>query len=952
MPTVAQLAANVKVEGVTQAEAQLATFSGALTKTTAGHANAARSAADHTRSMRALGTGALLAGGSLAAGLGLGARASADLETALAPIGTLLGANSKDAASLDDAMRGLIANSPQSADELGMAAYTILSAGISGTTNVMGTLRASQQLSAAGLGSVKEATDLVTSAMNSYKSEGLDANTASQMLFGTITQGKTTTAGLAQGFGNIAPLAAAAGVSFKDLLSATAAMTGTGQSASEAYTGLRGVITNVLKPSKDAADAAETLGINFSAAHLRNVGLPKFLDEIKTAADGNNDAIVPLFGSVEAMNQVLGLTGPQAKAFAANLNGIAEQGKNLAARSQEMGDTAANSFAKMKNSLMVATAEAFTPFVPVLTAIAEGIGGVARDFNTLPGPVKEAAVVLAMVTAGGLLTFGVLQKVTTGVQAAKAGFDLIKNSKVLEDFRAGLNGVATEGSSLSNKLGSLTNMSGGTGGALAGMGSRALGAGAIFATTAPLINHFTDNTILANGAAGAMAGMTFGPWGAAIGGALGAASGALGLFSDDAEEAKKKISGLAAEINKLSDQKALGKFLSTDILATADQGVDALTNRLKKLAEDSPAAAESVMNGFKKMGDASAGLASANMTGNEAYKALLPTYEKAIKASQDAAAATEHHAKRNQELIKPLDDSAKAEQAMADKTKALKDAEDAAKKSLDDFNTSLDSLVGKGPAVVDAQVGFAKSLDDLTAAAKENTGNWDINTEAGRKHISTVTDAIERSKTLTQAVLDQTGSYDAAKFALGGTTAKLWDQLQATGLTTQATRDLLVQMYGIPADQAANINSNAELVAWLMAGLHGQIDSIPATKEVTVDMKVKTTIDPANPFGLGTVTNPFGLPQRARGGFITSPEVSLIGEAGPELILPLNDQQRSMSLLAQSSLPMPVLAGGGGGNSYSIQVSVGVGAQPSEVGREIVDYIKKYERSSGAGWRN
>ena len=45
-----------------------------------------------------------------------------------------------------------------------------------------------------------------------------------------------------------------------------------------------------------------------------------------------------------------------------------------------------------------------------------------------------------------------------------------------------------------------------------------------------------------------------------------------------------------------------------------------------------------------------------------------------------------------------------------------------------------------------------------------------------------------------------------------------------------------------------------------------------------------------------------GVRGHAEGGFITSPELALIGEAGPELVLPLNDPQRTDDLLNQAGL--------------------------------------------------
>jgi len=70
-----------------------------------------------------------------------------------------------------------------------------------------------------------------------------------------------------------------------------------------------------------------------------------------------------------------------------------------------------------------------------------------------------------------------------------------------------------------------------------------------------------------------------------------------------------------------------------------------------------------------------------------------------------------------------------------------------------------------------------------------------------------------------------------------------------------------------------------------------------------------------------------GITAFAQGGIVTSPRLGLVGEAGPEAIIPLSKL-------------------GSMGNTYSITVQAGVG-DPREIGRQVVDAIKQYERSAG-----
>jgi hypothetical protein len=71
-----------------------------------------------------------------------------------------------------------------------------------------------------------------------------------------------------------------------------------------------------------------------------------------------------------------------------------------------------------------------------------------------------------------------------------------------------------------------------------------------------------------------------------------------------------------------------------------------------------------------------------------------------------------------------------------------------------------------------------------------------------------------------------------------------------------------------------------------------------------------------------------GLIRLAEGGIVEQPTFALIGEAGPEAVIPLNKSNQM-------------------GNTINITVNAGIGTSGAQVGREIVDAIKKYERTSG-----
>jgi hypothetical protein len=73
----------------------------------------------------------------------------------------------------------------------------------------------------------------------------------------------------------------------------------------------------------------------------------------------------------------------------------------------------------------------------------------------------------------------------------------------------------------------------------------------------------------------------------------------------------------------------------------------------------------------------------------------------------------------------------------------------------------------------------------------------------------------------------------------------------------------------------------------------------------------------------------FKMPELAQGGIVTKPMMALIGERGPEAVLPLSK-----------------LGGLGSGRVYNINVSAGVG-DPYAIGQQVVSALQAYERIAG-----
>jgi hypothetical protein len=80
----------------------------------------------------------------------------------------------------------------------------------------------------------------------------------------------------------------------------------------------------------------------------------------------------------------------------------------------------------------------------------------------------------------------------------------------------------------------------------------------------------------------------------------------------------------------------------------------------------------------------------------------------------------------------------------------------------------------------------------------------------------------------------------------------------------------------------------------------------------------------------------FDLSQRANGGRVTGGMPYMVGEMGPELFMP----GRGGNIVPNDRL-------GGGGTNITINVTAGMGTNGAQVGEQIVNAIKRYERTSG-----
>jgi hypothetical protein len=226
-------------------------------------------------------------GQGLESAAGMGWAAANAFETVMSRIKGLTTTPEADLAKMGDDVIGLSKTLNLSAKELGEAEYFIASSGFAGV-QATDILTASAKAASAGLGQTKTIADAVTSALNAYKLKAGDAAHITDVLTRAVVEGKGEPDALAGAIARVLPIAAQAGVAFEEVMASMATMTRTGLSAEEAATALRGTLSALLAPGKEAKQTLMELGYSTDSLRtaIKDKGLMQVLTELVNRAGG------------------------------------------------------------------------------------------------------------------------------------------------------------------------------------------------------------------------------------------------------------------------------------------------------------------------------------------------------------------------------------------------------------------------------------------------------------------------------------------------------------------------------------------------------------------------------------------------------------------------------------------------------------------------------------------
>ncbi|ECL7865807.1 phage tail tape measure protein [Listeria innocua] len=353
----------------------------------------------------------------------------------------------------------------------------------------------------------------------------------------------------------VGPISHSLGYSLTDTAAAVGLLSNRGIEGQKAGTGLRGMLTSLLKPSKQAAEAMKSVGLKIEDSNGNMKSLPTLLDDIndktkKMTKTQKNSFLTMIFGRepLSAVNTLLEAGGDSLRKYSKGADEANGYTKQVADNMRKAGKFGVDQF---KASLEVLEQNVGQKLMPALTPIIEWANKMIDKFNDLSGAQQQSIIKWAGVIAAAgpmLMIGGKLVSMTGGLIKGFAGF-----------------------------------------GKILGLGSK----------LAPLAAGFGATTTAVEGTSLAAAGLA-GSFGAlpAIIGLAGAALLGAGIYALDKhiskiEESKERVKTWGYDIGAEAD-KSMGKFNEF-----ASEG----TLALDTFASGATADSEKIVSAFKNMAD-------------------------------------------------------------------------------------------------------------------------------------------------------------------------------------------------------------------------------------------------------------------------------------------------------------------------------------------------------------
>lgn len=716
------------------------------------------------------------------------AKLSLDFERSFSQMVGLAGVAAHEVDGLKQSVLDLSTATGRGPQELAEALYFIRSSGIAGQ-RALDALEVSAKAAAAGLGSTVGVADAVTSAMNAYATEGLQAAEATDVLVGAVREGKAEASQFAPQLGRLLPVASQLGVSFDQVAGGVAFLSRTSGDAALAATQLNGVLVKLLAPGQKGIGTLDEIGL--SLQELRRVageeGLVPALELLRTKLEQNGLEFADFAEDQQFLQGALALTGQNAQAAAEVIGRV---GDSVGATNQAFAEFAKTAgfqnqqaFAELQAGLI----KLGDTVVPIAADILSVLSNIASAFAGLPGPMQAAVLGFA----GFVAVLG----------------PVLSTAGRIRDFRTQLEGMGRAGQLASTGLGKV----GRAGVALAALDIGARAIGALVEALFPLQRAnlpLLANSLLDLATKGEVAGEAARVFGPQLG-ELGDAFRRLETGGDVLDKITAKVPGVLKNLvggSGLDEARQLFKDLDAALTDIARQNPQIAADLFASAARQIGASEDELREKTPLYVAALAELDTQQRTTGKSAKGMAGEMEPAVAQMQKAKEA--------------------ADKAAA----AIKELGDKLRAQFDPLFAAIDALQGNQDALAAAE----QAQKDYTDAVAEFGSSSPEAVQAARDLEVAQLDVVKSALSIDEAMVNLAGAVRLNQVSVDDATRQLQVWVQQ-GLITQGQADITAAKFQAIAGQADSlhgrnvdvaITANTDQAVRAFAALQAALDQL------------------------------------------------------------------------------------------------------------------------------
>ncbi len=735
---------------------------------------------EQAQAAQKVGATLLVMGAAIGSGVALAVARFADFDQQMSNVQAATGESAEQMGQLREAAIDAGSSTVFSATEAAGAIEELSKAGVATADILSGALTGSLDLAAAGQLQVARAAEITSTALNQFGLTGGQASHVADVLAAGAGKAMGSVDDLANGLKFVGPVAASMGVSLEETTGVLALFAQQGIMGEQAGTSLRGVLSSLTSPSKEARAEIERLGIQIYDSQGNFLGLQNAAGQLSKAystMDGaSRDASLGVIFGRETVTAATALYRAGAQGVAEWTSAVDDSGY-AAEQARARLDNLAGDVEALGGAFDSALIQAGSGANDALRSLVQIVTGAVNGFSELPEPLQQTALYLGAAAAGiGLV----------------GGAALVTIPKIAE-MRTSLTTLGVTGERTRAGLGRLVQFMGGPWG-VAMLAATA----ATVAFNAEIERGVPSQEKIANAVQTSASAMDM----------LHAAASRGGLESNLWGEYADQLKDLPGLLDRASAAGWRWAELSFNEQGALDS-IKRLGDSLGDMATTNLPAAQ---DAFRKL------KTEFSLTDDQASQLLdeMPALKNALLEQATAAGVV---ADDHTLLEMALGTSAVATTNAAEKTQtaagAYLDAADGASSLQNELTRLIDKINeanGVGQDAITANIDYQNTLakvDETIQKAKDGVEGYaltlDLGTQAGRDNYAMLVDLAAGSQAAAEQQFKLDGNTQNYRSSLESGRQALIDRARDLGMNADQASALADQIYRIPTEREAQI---------------------------------------------------------------------------------------------------------------------------------------------------